>query len=710
MRAFALFAMVLGAASAVAGLALAFVAFAPIPFADSIDFFGQFVNAGGWGGWGGFGFEQLYVRHNEHRLVVPRLWFLLDMVAFDATQAFLIVVTVLSSLIHAAILALLFRALGHRGWVLWGFAGAAAGAVLSPAQWENLVWGFQVQFIQVWLFATLAFVAIAGAQGRDRWWLVLAGVLAALASTYSMANGLLVWPLLVALALWCGVRGGPLALLVVAAVAVVGIEALGFHAHPGHGDPMKTIADPGQLLLYAFRYLTNGIGAIGTRGQEIIGALLSLTVVAISVDAILRRSRYSPTHAALLAIAGFIIGAALATALGRVTFGLGQANATRYATPSFIFLLTTGALLFDRLLRLQGRRLKLGAMAVGVALLLVPGLVDGIRHVPVALAERDARINAVVTYIAGGYRPGELVALYPFLPSRPYRTLQRLDAEGWGPFATRDRFMPPPALLRADAELPAEACRGHVDSAVSDPVDGVAVSGWAAAAVSAEQPQWIVVTDRTGRVVGWGASRVPREDVGAALGIGWRGRGFEAVGPAAADGPLAVTAAFGDGRRCVLATAVMPTAVFLATLPTTARPATAAAWTVVEGTGTGRTGPAPLPAEVGPAIGTLGDNSHLVAMIDLRAPEEAAALAVPLRTGAFPIATVMLVRDRESGEVIASHQFDRPSDHDWAWRVFAGTADSRFAGRMLRVEVATAGPGPALGIAVGRPHWLPAAQ
>lgn len=705
MKAVALFALALGAVSAAAGVAMAVAAFAPIPFADSIDFFRQIMNAGGLEN---FSIEQLYARHNEHRLVIPRLWFLLDAVAFDATQAFLIVVTVLSSLVHAAVLALLFRSLGHRGWPLWAFAGAAVGAVLSPGQWENLVWGFQVQFVQVWLFATLAFVAVAHARGNAAWWLVPAGVLAGLASTYSMANGMLVWPLLVALALWSGLRGGPLILLAAAAVAVVGFEAAGFHAHPGHGDPMKTIAEPGKLMLYAFRYLTNGIGAIGSLGQEVIGALLTLTVIGMAIDAIVRRSRYSPTHAVLLAIAGFIIGAALATALGRVNFGVGQANATRYATPSFLFLLVTGALLLERLLRVQNVRLKAGLTAVGVALLLVPGLVDGVRHVPVALGERDGRINAIVTYIAGGYRPADLQPLYPFLPVRPFEAVRLLEAHRWGPFADRARFMPPAALLTTAGDLPTVTCRGHVDGSHSDAVDGVVVNGWAAAAASAEQPEWILVTDRSGRVVAWGASRIRRNDVGAALGIGWRGRGFKAVGPSAADGPLAVTAAFADGRRCALDPAAVPAPpAFLPDLPAAARPATDAGWTVLEGAGTDRTGPEAPPDAAQPAIGTLGEGSRLVATIELEAPAEPSALAVPVRTGPYPMAVALEVRDAETGEEIARHGFERPSDAAWTWRVFDRTAAAELRGRRIRVRAIATGPRDWQGIAVGRPFWLP---
>lgn len=708
MRIAGLFAVCLAAVSALAGIGIAVMAFAPVPFADSIDFFDQFLNAGGWDG---YGFEHLYARHNEHRLVVPRLWFLADLLLFQGTQAFLIAVIVVSSAVHAAVLAGVFRSLGHRGWPFWIYAAAALGALLSPAQWENLVWGFQVQFVQVWLFASLAFMAVARAEGRAEWWLVVAGIAAALASTYSMANGLLVWPLLVALALWSRVRGGPLWLLVATALVVVAVEAVGFRAHPGHGDPAQTIAEPAQVLIYAFRYLANAIGAIGTSGQELAGAALVLAVLAMTVEALVRPGRYRPGHAVLLAIAGFVIGAALVTALGRVNFGLGQANATRYATPSFIFLVTCFGLLLDRLLRVQRPRVRIAGIVAGLALLLVPGLIDGVKHASIAFSDRDSRINAVVSYLAGGYRPEALRELFPFLPLRPFGVLSRLDAWGWGPFADRTRFRPPAALLNGRVAMPAVACRGHVDDAVDDPVAGVVLRGWAADAVSTEHPEWILVIERSGEVVAWGASRIRRDDVGAALGTGWRGRGFWAIGHRSAGTPLSVIGVFADGRHCLLTTDVAPRPpMFLTDLPAAAWPATGDGWTVREGADPGRLGPEPPPAAALPAVGTLGENSHLVAGIELEPAGDGAVLAIPLRTGTFPIATEMVVRDAITGEEIESHRFERPSDTAWTWRVFRRTADPRFRGHRIRVRVTAAGPQPWQGIAVGRPHWIPVGE
>src|SRR3546814_16353926 len=86
-----------------------------------------------------------------------------------------------------------------------------------------------------------------------------------------MANGILVWPLLIVLALWRGLRGGPAWLLLAAAAAVTGVEVVNYHAHAGHGDPLQTVHQPVELARYALRYLTSGVAIIGPTGTELLG-------------------------------------------------------------------------------------------------------------------------------------------------------------------------------------------------------------------------------------------------------------------------------------------------------------------------------------------------------------------------------------------------------------------------------------------------------
>lgn len=686
---------------------VAVVAFEPIPFADFIDFYRHFFEAGGWSG---YGFAELYEHHNEHRLVVPRLWFLADVALFAGTQWFLIVVIVLSSVAHGATLSWLFRSLGHRGALGWVFAALSLGAVLSPAQWDNLVWAFQVQFVQVWLFATLAFVAVCADNALQPWGRVTVAIMFGLASTYSMANGLLVWPLLVGLTMWCGLRGWPFRLLLAVALGVIALEVAGYQSNPGHGSPLQALQQPMALALYVLRYLTNGIGQIGTLGQEILGVILILTVGAFTVDAIRNRDRYRPAHAVLLAVAAFVLGAALLTAVGRVTFGVGQANSVRYATPSFLFLLATLALLLDRLARVERRHARPIGVGIAAILLLVPGLVDGLLQLPKVIGTRDARANAIAAYLAGGFRPETMRPLHPGWPIIPMTVLQQLDQASLGPFADRSRFLPSARLRQGPVPQPNEACRGDVESVVSNPVDGVVVTGWAAAFDSSDQPAWLLVTDSSGSVVGWGGSLIERKDIGKTLGIGRLGRGFAAVGERPVAGPIDIVGVFDDGSLCRVASG-LPAAPprFLAELPDDALPA-GDAWSVVEGQRPDRAGTVEPPERARPVIGTLGTESHLLARLDVQARNEAMALAMPVRTGPYPLNVSVLVRDPETGNEVANHTFGRPSDSGWVWLVFYELADPQIAGRRLQLEVAAAGPYPWQGVAVGRPYWIPVTE
>ncbi|NQW12181.1 MAG: hypothetical protein HQ481_20135 [Alphaproteobacteria bacterium] len=711
MKAVGWLAAMLGVVVVLAGIGLILLLYTPIPFGDQIDFFRRFYEVGGWQG---FGVAELYARHNEHRLVVPRLWFLADLAWFDGRQILTIGAILVSATLHAVILALLFRGLGHRGPVVAVFLLVALGAMLSPAQWENLIWGFQVQFIQVWLFATLAFALVAWAPAAKRYATIcgaaiLLALLAGLASTYSMANGLLVWPLLLLLAWWRRLPGWAVAAVAVLGGAVVAVEVIGFTVHTGHGDPSDTISQPAGLLRYAARYLTSGVSAIGTSGQEILGGLLMAYALVMGLCALVWRDRFRPAHAALLAVAGFIIGAALMTALGRLPFGLGQANSSRYATPSLVFLLAVSALLLHQLLAFDRRRWVATAAAFGALLLLVPGLVDGVKPVFRLIDQRDARRHTIAAFLAGGYRPHTLKAIYPLWPRNAHYVLKNLSREGKGPFAVLDDYRPS-VDHGGSVPLPGKACPGQVVEAREDPVDGLVAMGWVAAGVGA-RPDWVLATDRRDEVVAWGMAVVAR-GAGGPDDAGWK---FEALGPWAGRsvGPLNVIAALADGTRCRIVTDVPPAPPrFVATVETIIGPAVREPWRVVEGqadpAGVGTTPPR---ADDALAIGTFGQaDTHLMAEVMIAPPPSPAILALPIRTGDYPLGVRVDLTEADGGVVIDSHVFGRPSAPGWNWLLLRGPTGWRGGDTDLRLRVSSPGPQPWRAIAVGRPVWIPVDQ
>lgn len=129
----------------------------------------------------------LFAPHNEHRIVLTRLWSLLWFVLNGQWDPFLEIVV---NAVLVAGLAVLF-AFGatrlvretYRGYVL---AAVTLWAALPYAQ-ENTIWGFQSQFYFLLLFSLTGLWMLIGWQGG---WLALATAgAAALISCFTMASG-----------------------------------------------------------------------------------------------------------------------------------------------------------------------------------------------------------------------------------------------------------------------------------------------------------------------------------------------------------------------------------------------------------------------------------------------------------------------------------------------------------------------------------------
>ena len=141
----------------------------------------------------------LWAQHNEHRLVFTKLLSFIDIRYFHGRQIFLLCSIFLVQLVELLMLAWCMRRFGHLRGAAWRTGvGLMAFCLFCPSQWENLIWGFQVQCGMPMLFATLSIVALllfaekqASAAMFSRRYIVLC-IAAAVASTFSLANGILV--------------------------------------------------------------------------------------------------------------------------------------------------------------------------------------------------------------------------------------------------------------------------------------------------------------------------------------------------------------------------------------------------------------------------------------------------------------------------------------------------------------------------------------
>jgi len=149
---------------------------------------------------GDLSLADLFAQHNEHRIFFPRLAMLaLGVITHHNTVVESYFSWFLLCLIGCVFFLFHIRTFG---------TGKTALATFIPIVWlifnlqqsQNILWGFQIQFFMLILFFLLAIYLLTTSKGL-RWRFALA-VASGVVCTFSMANGLLVWPIGLILILW----------------------------------------------------------------------------------------------------------------------------------------------------------------------------------------------------------------------------------------------------------------------------------------------------------------------------------------------------------------------------------------------------------------------------------------------------------------------------------------------------------------------------
>ena len=397
---------------------------------------------------GELGFADFWVQHNEHRLVVPKAVMLL----LAGPSGWDLRLQMVASFVVAALILLLVlwgvrRTLPQRPAAAFVAVGVAAGwIVFSTSQWDNWLWGWQVQ----WYLNALGMVVVAWAltgrgplphPGRR----VAAAVGGALLGTFSLASGVLIWiaalPVFLArrelrrhLPAWCLVGGGTIAVY------------LAGYAKPSYHPPLSAFFEhPGRSLEYILRY--NGIPVAASPESALVPGALVLAVLAAGAAYLALRREKAAWVAATpwLALALYGVLTSAMTALGRVGF-VGMPPAARYATISMLVVIPGLVVVALVLLNPPGRRTAatlVRVAAVPLAALLVLGFsvnyAEGLGHME-NRHQTFVRLRACVLRAASPADPC-LPETYPDT-TKLWTRIEWLRAHGLGGFP-QSRTQPP---------------------------------------------------------------------------------------------------------------------------------------------------------------------------------------------------------------------------------------------------------------------------
>jgi hypothetical protein len=509
--------------------------------------------------------------HNEHRLLVPRLIFALDLWLTDARNGVNFAAILICQAIHVALFHhMISQRVGAQA-VRWALTAFVTLLLFCIVQKENFTWGFQIQFVGVFLLFTLAAWTLATAQARSaedapRWGLAIAGLLCGLAAAFTMANGVVALFAIAVVFAAARLLNRLTAVVAVVAIVLIAGYAATFTPNPGHTPLGFALQNPLIFIQFVAIYLGCLFAPLGETFALVAGAIGLAFAAAAGIALAARPVGPDRVNLTLIAILVFAILTAAMTAVGRSSFGFEQAVASRYATPSAIFWAAAVTL---AVLTVLGRTdPQPGRIVAALVLILAVTLVSLYAIFWAQFEYRFLRQFRVMDLQHGADAllsevddDAALRKLFPQLERMKTTLIPILKARRINVFARPPAWPLGAQVPQAQLVTAPERCRGAIEriTAVQGIPGAFQLDGWAWDNAARQPFDRIVTLSEDRRVTGYGSSGAPRFEVAAANpGVHGGYIGWTAYGRAPAGRNLGVYGLTGDGELCHIATRPAP--------------------------------------------------------------------------------------------------------------------------------------------------------
>jgi hypothetical protein len=474
-------------------------------------------------------YSEWWAQHNEHRIILSKIFFWIDIRWFGGLNYSLITVNYLlvsaTCLIFINFMRETFKYL-PKTELLNFFILIIVGWLFSWAQHDNLSWGFQSQFFMAQLLPLCAFYffyKMSNSTDKSLRYFLFATFFGVL-SVGTMANGILALPLMLIYGLFCRIGWRRNAVLFTLTVACIGLYFYGYKAPAGHGSLVDAITHKPldvvhYILLYIgspFSFITPLLSPSTRESIAVLAGLFFIAVAAYYAYSNIRSSQNNHLQLCLLFFILYIGGTALGTAGGRLMMGVEQALTSRYSTPA---LMAWAALLVIVMPVIVGsaekRRIVLPAfLALSIAVL--------ISQRSALESQKDEHFEQLVSALALELRvndKGQILHVFPsaewVTEAAKYPSENHLSIFGAEPIlGAREKIGTPNALV---AE---QQCLGNLDQIF--PIAGeeryASVNGWMFDKEAESVPRAAIIVDRQNTVVGYVLTGGERKDVAQSVG------------------------------------------------------------------------------------------------------------------------------------------------------------------------------------------------
>lgn len=457
----------------------------------------------------------LWAQHNEHRILVPKLILLFDYRWFHALGIFpLALILTLQSILVVMLTGVLQTWAGWPGSLWRTGAGLTALCAFSTAQWENFVSGFQICFVFVGVFLVLSVVLLLFSRRShdhafgEHTYAILAA-LTATAGTYSVANGVVIWPVLIFLAIAQRSRRSVVALLAASGILAIWSYLYHYESPSYHPGPLSSLRHPYQILVYMAGYLGAPLDWGYNSWAFWIGAA-AIAGAAVVLWLILSRSKREPVTLLCASLLLFAMGSAGMTALGRLSFGSNEALSSRYSSIALLLWAGFGILL----LRLAAKRSTTAVLTMQVVVLLIMAFAATEAKKPLEFATaRSWYANTTsLAMVTGVYDRPQIGTVFPDIIGI-WKIIPFMRQHDLSIFATRfaSELHKP---LQSSYRIRPQPCWGDVNQVTlpTGEEHGLRIFGWAWDPVRRRSVREIIFVS-AGSIVGYAQPGYPRADI-----------------------------------------------------------------------------------------------------------------------------------------------------------------------------------------------------
>ncbi len=472
----------------------------------------------------------LFDQHNEHRMLVPRVLQLVvaRSVGWDTRALMWLTQIVLLAMMGGCIALWRHSVTGRAPWALASLA-LVSFVLFSPAQYQNLFWGFQICFY-IPSACLLASIILTSSPRASLGLALTAAAALSTAATFSILPGLLIWPLAVALVV---VRHGlpkrdtawKWSLWATCAVGAIGLYFFDYEAPPETPSVLAGLRQPFLLL----SGIAECVGIPLSLGQQAITATVITGTATIGAFIWLLLCLWRRRNdAALVARAapwvvlgsfGFLTAGAIA--VGRVGYGPAALLESRYAS------LTGWALIGVIMLAtsLRDRSTTPGPARTWLAVCGATALLYALSlpyHLGAAHLKYLERLQGQAVYMFADAAPSGWPMVPPWL-DWPYikQQMNHVETAGW-------RRRRPAAPTWIDGGLPGPKCAYGAVEFVTTIGPRLMAGGWAFLPTRNRAADAVILTSGSSRrIVAVQPPLIGRGDVGErfrtedALVSGW---------------------------------------------------------------------------------------------------------------------------------------------------------------------------------------------